>query len=485
MAMASSAGELRNLALSVPSELFVVFFIWNLACAAILIALKKRSSWHWSWRLRIKIIIICSLLLLTPYIFLNKPWGSPPKVVIPNQPIDAFHDGDQEIGFDADLPRAFPYELPWAFAQYWQAKRVVNAARASLIPAPTTQALSVEATAPDIVVLVVGESSSRTAWHLFNPKEVATTPRLESRLAGGGLYPLSNVAAQTVSTRQAVPSMLTPQPLIWPDGKPNPRATQSIVSLVSRAGYSSAWFSNQAAIGRYDGIIAAYADEADVQAFLNPSSFFEQGTYDDVLLPILRRHLADHAKSFVVLHMMGSHFKFEHRYPPGFGLFPEAQSPDEAYKNSIAYTDTILDGVINILARDGRSAAMVYVSDHGQGMPDAHCNKTSINRLTADSYEVPAFVWLSPSYEAARPYVRDTLNKNKEAPYTTAAIYQTLRDLISGSGAHDAANVATNTTSSFLRPPGSPQPQMVVSPSQQWVDFKEASTRNRCFINTR
>lgn len=481
-AMASSAGELANLALSIPKAWFVAFVGWNMVCAAIFVWLKRRPTWRWPFASRGKIFLFCALLLLVPFFYKEDFWSATPPAIVVAASVDPFAEADQPMGADADLPLAFPYELPWALAQYGQARQVVDEARAGLRPVGAGSALAVGAGSPDVVVLVIGESSSRKFWHLFNPAASATTPLLDARWAQGrNLYPLLNVVAQSTSTRQAVPSMLTAQPLLWPDGSPNPQATHSIVSQASSAGYASAWFSNQAAVGRFDGVIAAYADEAAAKAFLNPSTFFQQGSYDEVLVPALRRHVAGHAKSFIVLHTLGSHFKFEHRYPPPFEVFPSSENLDNAYRNSIVYTDFVLDQVIATLERDGRSAAMVYVSDHGQGLPNDQCGKAEINRTTVDSYEVPALVWLSSAYEAASPAVPEALRKNAQGPYTNAAVYQTLSDLIAG-GLTTDNDSAQGGAPSFLRSPPPENARMVVSPAQRWVNFQDAVHKNPCVI---
>ncbi|GAO69627.1 phosphoethanolamine transferase CptA [Comamonas sp. E6] len=394
---------------------------------------------------------------------------------------DPFKKGDQPIGIDGDMPLAFPYELPWALAQYWQARAVVEASIASMREIPDS--LTLKKSAPEVVVLVIGESSSRKAWGLFHQQSgVQTTPRLQQRLnRGEDVYLFSNVVAQTVSTRQAVPSMLTAQPVLWPDGTPNPQATRSILSEVAKVGYRTGWFSNQAAVGEFDGVIASYADEAQSKAFLNPSSFVTQGSYDEVLVPALRRFLAaQDGRAFVVLHTMGSHFRFEHRYPPGFGPFAVPSNAEQAYQNSVAYTDMVLDQMIEALEQNARSAVLLYVSDHGQGRADQRCNRPDTNRVTADAYEVPALLWLSQAYAQANPNVVAALQANAASPYTTASVHQTLRDLLEGDGAAVATSLAQG--GSFLRKPRRETIQRVVSAGTQWVDFQEAAARNPCLI---
>lgn len=485
IAMASSPGELHNLALSIPPGILVGLLAWNACCAAAYFWFRRNPALHWRGVIRLKIFVYSAALLAVPVIAENH--NKLPETLVAEQlrqaSVDPFEEGDRTIGTDAELPRAFPYELPWAMAQYWRARSVVMASIEKMRDTPPEHSpLARHGEAPDVLVLVIGESSSRHAWHLFNSMEAMTTPHLEARMKSeGGIFPLANVIAQTISTRQAVPSMLTRQPLLWPDGTPNPEATRSILSLASEVGYRTAWFSNQAAIGQFDGVIAAYAQEADITAFLNPASFTQQGSLDEVLLQPLQRHLQKFPRSFVVLHTMGSHFRFEHRYPPRFGPFPNPKNENESYRNSIAYTDHFLEKVIDILGQNNRSAAMIYTSDHGQGLPRERCNKPSTNRVTAESYEIPTLIWLSNSYISKNPLTPQLLQSHKNEPYTNEAIYETLLDFLK---AENTANTTSPSVdrASFIRRTKNRSPRMVVSPGTQWIDFDVAASRDACSI---
>ena len=486
-AMASSPGEWSGLLLSIPRSIVWAMLLWNVMCGVVLFWLWRQRHWRLAGRPRVLILLACVGLLLLPALIQWSAGEQGRKGRLPSDQTqivvneNPFKTGDRPIGIDGDLPLAFPYELPWALAQYWQARQVVETSIANMHETPDS--LRLAESAPEVVVLVIGESSSRKAWGLFHPQDgVQTTPRLQQRLSRGEhVYPFSNVVAQTVSTRQAVPSMLTAQPVLWPDGTPNPQATRSILSEVAKVGYRTGWFSNQAAVGEFDGVIAAYADEAQSRAFLNPSSFLAQGSHDEVLVPALRRFLAaQNGRTFVVLHTMGSHFRFEHRYPPGFGPFAVPSSAEQAYQNSVAYTDMVLDQVIETLEQNARSAVLLYVSDHGQGIADQRCNTLDTNRVTVDAYEVPALLWLSQAYAQANPNVVAALQANDASPYTTAAVHQTLRDLLEGDGAAAATSLAQG--GSFLRKSPRETIQRVVSAGTQWVDFQEAAARNPCLI---
>lgn len=486
MAAATSPAELRNLFAATSWKWFVFFILWNIACFGVFCWLRYRPNWRWTWKFRAKVCFFCFSILALPYLIglgshekkltkaEEKSANVPPS---PQAPLDAFTDGDRRIGNAIHLPKIFPYELPWSVAQYWKAQRVVEVVRKKMGEPAVAYTLSTTEAFPEVVVLVIGESSTRNAWHWFNAQAPMTTKNLEARVAQGDyLFNFRETLALTTSTRQAVPSMLTAQPLVWPDGAPNPRPTRSIVSVAGQAGYGTAWLSNQAAIGMHDGIIASYAREAAVTVFLNPSDFSAQGSLDEVLLPALSHQLKKNRKIFVVLHTMGSHFHYEYRYPRGFGPFPESKNSREAYFNSVAYTDWFLNQVIEILIHDGRRAVMAYVSDHGESIPGGSCNKGSANRSTHDAYEVPAFVWLSKSYAEIRPEVVMQLKNNKDHLYTNSVIHQTLLDLMRGQG---VSEIPEPNIQSFLRETNSKEKKILPS----WnLKFQEAVNINPCAI---
>lgn len=494
-AVATSPAELRNLLGSTPWSWFIFFVAWNLLCLLMLHWLNLRPDWRWSWGFRGKTAFFCLAMLALPHavLFGTQPVSASAVQINDNvekpalsakyslgHPLYELDQADKRVGFSYHLPDAFPYELPWAMAQYTQARRAVNAIRANLKEPDTAYSLRGYNPSADIVVLVIGESSTRNAWHWFNPLAPATTPRLEARTAQGEhLFGFARTLAQSTATRQAVPSMLTAQPLIWPDGTPNPQATYSIVSVAEQAGYATAWFSNQAAVGKHDGIIAGYAQEATATAFLNPSDFSTQGRYDDVLLPALQRHLSAHQQVFVVLHTMGSHFNYQHRYAAGFGLYPNTSDEREAYFNSVAYTDEVLDKVMETLSQDGRKAVLVYASDHGESIPGGACDAGVANRNTRDAYEVPALVWLSDAYAQAYPEIVTQLSANTDNSYSVAAVAQTLLDLMRGNTETDLPDAATQ---SFARNNVFKNEHGQKTEPVWTQQFEQAVERNPCFM---
>ena len=476
MVLASNPSELISLFYSL-SWVWLFFFIsWNIVCLFFYKFLKKQKIYFWEWEVRLKLFFISLLLLAIPFISSGGVIFFNSNNEYLNINLQDFSDADLDVGGDGDLPLAFPYELPWAIGQYKKSRSIVDFARAEMKNIEGINFLKISDISPDIFILVIGESSSKKNWKLFNQEELNTTPKLIERLKNDeGLFIFKNVVAQSISTRQAVPSMLTDPPLIWPNGDPNKNATNSIVSLASKSGYVTAWLSNQAAIGRFDGVIAAYADEADTKAFLNPSSFSAQGTYDEVLIPSLMRQIENNKKSFVVMHTLGSHFKFTHRYPNNFDYFEPKGEELSEYKNSILYTDYFLENIITNLIKINKSIALIYVSDHGQGFPDKKCDISEMNRFTVDSYEVPALVWLSEEYMRKNKEKINKLKENSETPYTNSAIFQTMIDLIS-------EDFYESERQSFLKSRPNSSEQMVVGTDQKWLNFTKVKKSNSCFV---
>lgn len=497
-AVATSPAELGSLLGSIPRFWFALFVLWNLLCLLLLHWLRRRPNCRWSWSLRGKTAFFCLAMLGLPHLVLNDSQplsaaaaeqpGLNPAIAperhaprfSPGHPLHKLDQADQQVGFSYRLPDAFPYELPWAVVQYNQARQAVNVIRAHLQQPDAAFGMQGYTPAAEVVVLVIGESSTRNAWHWFNPQAPATTPGLETRVARGEhLFGFAHTLAQSTATRQAVPSMLTAQPLIWPDGTPNPQATHSIVSVAAEAGYATGWFSNQAAVGKHDGIIASYAQEAAATAFLNPSGFYAQGNYDGVLLPALQRHLLTHKQAFVVLHTMGSHFNYRHRYPAGFGLYPDTRDVREAYFNSVAYTDWLLDKMMDMLSQDGRKSVLVYASDHGESIPGGACDAGAANRNTRDAYEIPALVWLSDSYAQSWPHLAEQLQANAHQPYSVAAVPQTLLDLMR---ADNQSRLPVPEVQSFVRPSAF-RDRQGQSVADVWSgQFQQAVEANPCFM---
>ncbi|MGQ5521704.1 kdo(2)-lipid A phosphoethanolamine 7''-transferase [Chitinimonas sp. PSY-7] len=123
--------------------------------------------------------------------------------------------------------------------------------------------------------------------------------------------------------------------------------------------------------------------------------------YDSIMFPDFSDSLKKHpnGKHIVILHTMGSHYKYSARYPKSFDLFhQDSHSISElvdSYDNSILYTDSFLSRTFEKL-RD-KKAVLIYTSDHGESLGENGILRHGSPKLTApiEQRKVPFIIWAS------------------------------------------------------------------------------------------
>ncbi|MGH8182150.1 MAG: phosphoethanolamine transferase, partial [Rhodanobacteraceae bacterium] len=286
-----------------------------------------------------------------------------------------------------------------------------------------------------VYVLVIGESSRRANWQLFG-YDRATNPEL-SKLAN--LVPIQRFITSWPESIAAIPMILTRRKpdMAWDA----PWHEASILRAMAEAGYETYWISNQQAIGEFDSPVSMYAYEAEHVEWLNHASWTAPGSYDEDLVQPLKDvlHASNH-DLFIVLHMMGSHVKYDYRYPPSFTHWKPTQvsPPGEgsnierarnSYDNTILYTDHVLAQVIGVLKASGAVTALWYESDHGELIPTPTCDKEGHGVGTKPEYEIPALFWYSDSYRQHFPQRVATLRANADKRTLSADTFESLIDM--------------------------------------------------------
>ena len=166
---------------------------------------------------------------------------------------------------------------------------------------------------PEVVVMVIGESSRYDRWSL-NGYARQTNPLLSQE---ANLVPLSDVITSVSATRLSVPVMISRKPAMQSlkDGF----AEKSFLTAYKEAGFKTFWLSNQISFGQFDTPVSVFAKEADVIQFLNLGGFTNNSNFDQILFDPLKIAIADRApKKLIVLHSLGSHWNYSHRYPTQF-----------------------------------------------------------------------------------------------------------------------------------------------------------------------
>jgi glucan phosphoethanolaminetransferase (alkaline phosphatase superfamily) len=292
---------------------------------------------------------------------------------------------------------------------------------------------------PEIVVMVLGESSRYDRWSL-NGYSRDTNPLLRKE---GNLVALSDVVTSVSATRLSVPVIISRKPATQSlkDGF----SEKSFLTAYKEAGFKTWWLSNQISFGRYDTPVSVFAKEADVIQFLNLGGFTNHSNYDEVLFEPFKRALADPApKKLIVLHSLGSHWNYSQRHPQAFDKWqPSLFGIDKpvytdrnikpqlnnSYDNSVLYTDWFLAQLIGDLKASGQLASMLYVSDHGQTLYDGTCKLAFHGHNTQYEFHVPAFMWYSEQYRERYPDKVAALHRNRKAKLATENFFHTMLDV--------------------------------------------------------
>lgn len=312
----------------------------------------------------------------------------------------------------ARVERVYPMTMVQAFLDY----RGNSASLYTVpdVPAPATPPLV------DVLVVVLGESSSAHRWSLLGYAGNATN---------GPLQPLRDqlvvlpVTANGNNTGKTLPVLMTGQrmhPL--PEG-----GAASYLDWARAAGFRRDSMTNQMAAGFVNLALRQRSD-----SFLQ----LQDGSFDGALTaPLTQALAAGHLPQLITLHMYGSHPRVERRVPAD-------QAPwADPYDNSIHYTSQLLaDWMAQLNALPHVRAALVYASDHGQDFPV--CGGSYTHGITRSTYEVPLLLWANQALRQSQPawwqqlqqYQRTAVDAEGIPRYNSLLMAQWLRTLLGQEG---------------------------------------------------
>lgn len=281
---------------------------------------------------------------------------------------------------------------------------------------------------PETLVLVIGETSRADNWQLYGYSR-KTNPLLAQVK---GLTVFTNYMSQSNTTHKSVPILLS---LAEADNYDILYHTKGIMQAFREAGYHTVFLSNQQ---RNHSFIDFLGEQADDCLFLRDSH--PDNAYDtDLLVPLVQTLARQKGKrTFIVLHTYGSHFSYADRYPDFMRDFKNDQYDGakreyrpqliNAYDNSICQTDLLLRRIIEELAAQGGSAAMVYTSDHGEDIFD-DARHLFLHASPFPSFwqlHVPLVVWTSPAYRERHADIASCLNANRRKQAESNSVFHTL-----------------------------------------------------------
>lgn len=320
---------------------------------------------------------------------------------------------------------------PWIFWSGWtQSVTALRAswndqiaARQTLLDRARAAGPALAGDGPASVMLVISESINRDNLALYGYRRVTTPGLLSARASlGDALLVFRNAWSVDASTLPALRNLFR-------FGIDDAQSPQHLIALARAAGYRVWWIGNQDDLG----IEQLHARLADEVRLVNRTPGRSSRSPDTAVLDPARAALADPSpRKLIVVHLMGAHPHYRHRFEPGANPFDDqvdavetsllsAGRPDwlrekrAEYDAALLQQDAVVSELLGMTTRSGAPddrSAWMYLSDHGQEV--AHeTDHAGHSASTVAGYRIPALIWqrrarpTPPDDLAARPFRAD------------------------------------------------------------------------------
>ncbi len=292
-----------------------------------------------------------------------------------------------------------PINYIHATLRYYKKQALLNKEFVHIDPLASYQPYPDEAIT--VFIIVLGETARSMNFSL-NGYSRNTNPKLSQQ----DVISFKDVASCGTATATSVPCLFSNMSRQNYDAD-KVSYTDNLLDLLKNTNYQILWREND------DGCkgVCNRVPTEDMVA-LNNSKYCD-GTvcFDEVLLDGLEDYLKKVDRdAVIVLHTIGSHGPtYYKRYPDAFKIFtPTCETAEiqnctqesiiNTYDNTIAYTDHVVSGAIDILKKfPNFESGLLYVSDHGESLGENNIYLHGIPYRIApkEQTHVPFILWLS------------------------------------------------------------------------------------------
>jgi heptose-I-phosphate ethanolaminephosphotransferase len=279
-------------------------------------------------------------------------------------------------------------------------------------------------------VLIIGESTTKTHFQLYG-YERETTPNLSK--IKDELVVFNDVISPHTHTIASLEKMLTLGDYEHPDKK----YLGNVIDIISQADFKTYWISNQIPIGIYETQTTAIAKTASEVYFLNLGGEKEQLSYDEKVLPYVRKVLGNNEKKkFIVVHLLGTHVQYKNRYPKKYNVFSDNPKTDywsdqaketiNHYDNAVLYNDYVVSEIINEVKKlNKKEATVFYLSDHGEEVYETLDMAGHSEAISSKPMYLIPFIYWNSDIENVRAY-----QAYKERKYMADDLIFSITDLL-------------------------------------------------------
>jgi glucan phosphoethanolaminetransferase (alkaline phosphatase superfamily) len=330
----------------------------------------------------------------------------------------------------------YPYDLIFRTYQIFAAKKEMKEGKEKMKDFKFNAIKKDPIDEREVYVFVIGETGRYSSYSI-NGYQRNTSPMLAKTK---NLVSYTDFYSEANITTSSLPMILT-RASTWDYERSY--VEKSFVDAFKEAGFKTYWIADQSANNKFIRRISGDADKE----YFRVTHFSDTTNFDEQLWPYLDEVLAQNdRKALIVIHTLGSHFRYNYRYPPSFEAFKPSlkgafdyaliSAKNKAmfvntYDNSILYTDFFLAGTIRKIDSLQAVSTLVYVADHGENLFDTEDNIVfhGGSEYTPYDFHVPFFVWTSDKYNIQYPFKVENLNRNKDKRLSTHCIFYSMLDM--------------------------------------------------------
>lgn len=347
-----------------------------------------------------------------------------------------------ELEYATELPHSGGFYLPFYRLLYaWKGESIEHESVRKLEQAVGNVRIdSCSFRSPDII-LIIGEAYNRRHSQLYG-YDKATTP-LQLQLArDSSLTVFTDVVTPFHQTSIVFRMVFS----LYAYGKQGDWTDYPLFpQLFRKAGYQVTFITNQFVPSPTLDIFDFSGSLFVNNPVISPSMFdhrnlhshqFDMGLLEDYDSLAQNRQ----AHNLTIFHLLGQHTGYADRYPADFNRFKPSdyQRPDlddeqlyelAHYDNACLYNDQVVTEIVRRFLH--HEAIVIYMPDHGEMCFDS-CQTfgrtldVSTRNEVEQQFEIPFWVWTSPTYQQHHPDIVAQIKGAKERPFMTDNISQLL-----------------------------------------------------------
>ena len=273
----------------------------------------------------------------------------------------------------------------------------------------------------EIYLLIIDESLRDDHVSLDGANYRVTMPRMG---ALPSITRYTDYYATGVFTMYAVPMMMT-------------RATPATFALnyqekgvqqaFAECGFKIVWLTNEAQLVS-DGVSDYVARGAEIIRVKR----------DMDMTAVVDSLCATADKLFVIMHLWGNHQFYINTDACTSRYFPDVTTSkavrdeamyNNAYDNSILYTDSMLLALTNVLQKQHGISQWIFTSDHGEGPIGDHGGAHGYTHPYETEYHVPLMLWMSDAYVDVYPEKATNAANHKDKPVCADYLFWSVLDM--------------------------------------------------------